>query len=179
MNMASPFDLLLDFEQRVLQSDITLPAADEVTAEWVGLGVRIGASRLIIDMGKVKEILELPEFTTVPGVKSWIIGVANVRGSLLPIIDLKGYLLGEDILKRQKGRLVVIEYKGFNTGMLVEEIFGMRHFVEADEVSQMPEQLDEAVIPYIEKNYRHGDDHWPVFSIEKLTNEDRFSQASI
>lgn len=178
MKMIHPFDLLFDFEQRVLQSDISLPEAGDVAAEWVGLGFRIGKNRLLADMRQVREILELPEFTIVPGVKSWVIGVANVRGSLLPIMDLKGYILGEDILKRRKGRVIVIEYKGFNTGLLVEEIFGMRHFVENDEVRERPE-LDAAVKHYIEKNYKQGEEHWPVFSVKKMTNEERFSQASL
>jgi len=178
MNMVHPFDLLFDFEQRVLHSDLSLPEADSAVAEWVGLGFRIGRNRLLADMGQVREILELPEFTMVPGVKSWVIGVANVRGNLLPIMDLKGYILGEDILKRRKGRVIVIEYKGFNTGLLVEEVFGMRHFVENDEVREQPE-LDEAVAHYIEKNYRQGEEHWPVFSVRKMTDEERFSQASL
>ncbi len=178
MKMIHPFDLLFDFEQRVLQSDISLPEANNGAAEWVGLGFRIGKNRLLADMGQVREILELPEFTMVPGVKSWVIGVANVRGSLLPIMDLKGYILGEDILKRRKGRVIVIEYKGFNTGLLVEEIFGMRHFVENDEVRERPE-LDEAVMHYIERNYKQGEEHWPVFSVKKMTSEERFSQASL
>lgn len=177
MTAAHPFDLLLDYEQRALANTAALPSRDEVQAQWVGLGFRIGKNRLMADMSQVKEILELPEFTSVPGVKSWVIGVANVRGSLLPLIDLKGYLLGEDILHRRKGRVIVIEYKGFNTGLLVEEIYGMRHFVEADEVADRPD-LDEALEPYIERSYRQGDEHWPVFSFDRLTGEPRFQQAS-
>ncbi len=178
MNTEHPFDLLCHYEQRVLQGEVSLPEADLAKNEWVGLGFRIGKNRLLCDMRDVKEILELPEFTTVPGVKSWIIGMANVRGSLLPIMDLKGYLLGEDILKRQKGRIIVIEYKGFNTGLLVEEIFGMRHFTDSDETFDMA-SIDDELMPFIEKNYRQGDENWPVFSMQKMTQEERFSHASL
>ncbi len=178
MNAVNPFDLLRSYEQRVLQNSTDVVVSDKVADAWVGLGFRIGNNRIIAAMSDVKEILELPAFTTVPGVKSWVIGVANVRGSLLPVIDLKGYILGEDIVKRHRGRILVIDYKGFHTGLLVEEIYGMRHFMAADEIYEKPD-LDDAIKPYIEKNYRQGEEHWPVFSFKKMTQDERFGQASL
>jgi twitching motility protein PilI len=129
-------------------------------------------------MSEVKEILDLPEFTLVPGVKSWIVGVANVRGSLLPIMDLKGYLLGEDIKQRHNGRVIVIDYKGFNTGLVVEEIYGMRHFRESDRTSDAAE-VHESISPYIERVFKQDDEHWPVISIYQMTRDERFAHASL
>ena len=124
MNTIDPFDLLQELEKRTLKRSAGLPMLDEVQEEWVGVGFRIGDSKLIASMSDVKEILDMPEFTLVPGVKSWIVGVANVRGSLLPIMDMKGFLLGDDIKKRHNGRVIVIDYMGFDTGLIVEEIYG-------------------------------------------------------
>ena len=124
MNTNDPFDVLLDLERRTVNGPIDLAALDHAEEEWVGVGFRVGGSKLITSMSDVKEILDLPDVTIVPGVKSWIIGVANVRGSLLPIMDLRGFLLGDDIKQRHKGRVIVIDYKGFNTGLVVEEIYG-------------------------------------------------------
>ncbi len=179
MSTINPFDLLRNYEQRVLQAPTSPIVLDEASDKWIGVGFRIGGNRLIAAMSDIKEIFELPVFTTVPGVKSWVIGVANVRGSLLPIIDLKGYILDKDIIKRHKGRVLVITYKGFHTGLLVEEIYGMRHFLEADEVNEENPDLDGTIKPYIEKNYRQGDEFWPVFSFEKMIHDDRFGQASL
>ena len=178
MNTSNPFDLLLDLERRTVKSSAGLPTLDQVKDEWVGVGFRIGDSKLIAAMSDVKEILDLPEFTTVPGVKSWIVGVANVRGSLLPIMDMKGYLLGEDIKQRHKGRVIVIDYKGFNTGLVVEEIYGMRHFRESDEISDIPE-VHESILPYIERAFKQDDEYWPVISFHEMTQDERFVQASL
>jgi len=178
MNTSDPFDLLLDLERRTLKGSAGLPTLDEVEDEWVGVGFRIGNSKLIASMSDVKEILDLPEFTIVPGVKSWIVGVANVRGSLLPIMDMKGYLLGEDIRQRHKGRVIVIDFKGFNTGLVVEEIYGMRHFRESDETSDIPD-VHESITPYIERAFKQDDEHWPVINISEMTQDERFSHASL
>ncbi len=178
MSIENPFDLLVDYEQRVLQRGASLPAAAEDEEEWVGLGFRLGDDRLMADMGDVKEILEVPEYTVVPGVKSWIVGVANVRGSLLPIVDLKGYVLGEDVVRRHHGRVIVIEYKGFNTGLMVDEIYGMRHFVETERVSEIP-AIHENLSPFVEQAYKQGDEHWPVFSFEQMKQKDDFASVSL
>jgi twitching motility protein PilI len=158
MNTSEPFDLLLDLEARTVKSSVGLPALDQVDNEWVGVGFRIGESKLIAAMSDVKEILDLPEFTMVPGVKSWIVGVANVRGSLLPIMDMKGYLLGDDIKQRQK--------------------YGMRHFRESDEITDMHE-VHESISPYIERTFKQDDEYWPVISFYEMTQDERFAHVSL
>ncbi|MBE9564292.1 MAG: purine-binding chemotaxis protein CheW [Proteobacteria bacterium] len=178
MNTTDPFDLLLDLERRTIKGSAGLPTLDEVREEWVGVGFRVGDSKLIASMADVKEILHLPDFTKVPGVKSWIIGVANVRGSLLPIMDMKSYLLGEDIKNRQKGRVIVIEYKGFNTGLVVEEVYGMRHFREGDVSEDIPE-VHESMSAFISGAYKQEDEHWPIFNFNEMTQDEKFSHAAL
>jgi twitching motility protein PilI len=178
MNSSDPFDLLLDLEKRTLKASASLPSLDHIEQEWVGIGFRIGDSRLIADMSDIKEILDLPDITEVPGVKSWIVGVANVRGNLLPIMDMKGYLLGDDIKQRQKGRVIVIDYKGFDTGLVVEEVYGMRHFREGEATQDIP-QVHEKISPFVQRAFKQDEEHWPVFSFAEMTGEERFAHASI
>ncbi len=178
MNTTEPFDFLLSLEQRAMKGSAGLPETDRVEEEWVGVGFRIGDNRLIAPMSEVREILDMPEFTRVPGVKSWVVGIANVRGSLLPIMDLKGFMLGEDIRQRNKGRLIVIDYKGFDTALVVEEIYGMRHFRESDALDETP-PMDEKISPYIERVLDDGEERWPVFSFSKMAEDERFVHASL
>jgi twitching motility protein PilI len=178
MTTSNPFDLLLDLERRTLKGLTGMPALDMVEEEWVGVGFRIGDSKLIASMSEVKEILDLPEYTMVPGVKSWIVGVANVRGSLLPILDMKTYLMGEDIRQRKRGRVIVIDYMGFNTGLIVEEVYGMRHFRESDATGEIPEVPNE-LTPYIEKAFKQHDEYWPVFNFNEMAQDERFAHASL
>ena len=178
MNTSDPFDLLLDLEKRTLKGSSGMPALDLVEEEWVGVGFRIGDSRLIASMSEIKEILDLPSYTLVPGVKSWIVGVANVRGSLLPILDMKTFLLGEDIKQRQKGRVIVIDYKGFNTGLIVEEVYGMRHFRESDVTNDVPEVHD-GITPYVDKAFKQDEECWPVFDFNEMAQDERFAHAAL
>ncbi len=178
MNTTEPFDLLLDIERRTVKSSAGLPMRNQVSDDWVGIAFRIGDSKLLAAMSEVKEILDLPEFATVPGVKSWVVGVANMRGSLLPVMDLKGYLLGKDIKQRHNSRVLVIDYKGFNTGLVVEEIYGMRHFRASDKaVESVP--IHKNISPYINRVFQRDNEHWSVISFSQMTQDERFSHASI
>lgn len=178
MNENNPFDLLLDIEKRCQQCAADLPTAVDAEEKWVGVGFRIGNDRLIASMAEVQEILDLPEFTKVPGVKSWVVGVANVRGSLLPIMDLKGFILGEDIRQRKKGRVIVIDYKGFSTGLVVDEVFGMRHFLEKERVHEAP-LVHDNITPYVENTFKQDNESWPVFSFRNVVRDEQFSHASL
>lgn len=178
MNTGDPFDLLLDIERRCQSTAASLPTAGDIEEKWVGVGFRVGKDKLIADMSEVEEILDLPEVTVVPGVKSWVVGVANVRGSLLPIMDLKGYVLGEDMQNRKRGRVIVIDYKGFSTGLVVDEVYGMRHFLVKDQVNEDPE-VHESIAQYVESMFKQEGENWPVFRFENIVKDERFSHASL
>ena len=178
MSTIDPFDILLDLEKRCRQNAERLPAAGDVEDKWVGVGFRIGDDKLIADMTEVGEILDVPDFTKVPGVKSWVVGVANVRGSLLPIMDLKGYILGSDLQHRKRGRLIVVDYKGFSTGLLVDEVYGMRHFFVEDQSDEQP-QVHDSISPYVKNMFSRENENWPVFSFKSMTEDERFSQAAL
>lgn len=178
MNTIDPFDFLLDLERCCQANARGLPTLDTSDDEWVGIGFRIGEDKLIAPMAEIEEILELPDFTYVPGVKSWMVGIANVRGGLLPLMDLKGYILGEDIINRKKGRVIVIDYKGFNTGVIVEEVYGMKHFLSKEQASKLPE-MHENVSKYVGMAFNQEGDSWPVFSFLSMTQDERLAQASL
>ena len=90
----SAFDALLDFERRAAEH--VAGAAEQVEAPglWRAIGFRLGTRNLLSGINEVNEILLMPPMTPVPGVKPWLLGVANVRGNLIAIVDLRGYIEG-------------------------------------------------------------------------------------
>lgn len=60
--------------------------------DWQGVVFEIGGQRLVAPMGQVSEVLAMPEYTSLPLVKPWMLGIANIRGRLLPITDLSQFL---------------------------------------------------------------------------------------
>jgi twitching motility protein PilI len=123
----SSFDTLLDYETRSLAHVAGRPESIEAAGHWRGVGFRLGQRRLVSSFDEVMEILPMPPVTPVPGAQAWMLGVANVRGTLLPVVDLKqlwrrahGGARGPTRPNRQQS--------GGNVAVLIGELFGQRTF---------------------------------------------------
>jgi len=150
-----------------------------VTAkEWAGITYRIGNNDLVSQLGEVVEILDVPEYSRVPLTQPWIRGIANIRGNLLPIIDLNGCLTGSVTRFTDKTRVLVIDYNGFYSGLIVEEVLGLKHFLD-DEYSLEDAQVDEFLLPYTQHVFRRGRQTWAIFSLHKLADSPQFLQAAV
>ena len=85
-----PFDLLQELERRSRAALAGKGSSGGLSSEWVGVGFRIGDEQFVASRKEVREVLMLPEsMTREPGAKRWVLGIANLRGHLLPLIDLK------------------------------------------------------------------------------------------
>ncbi len=102
--------------------------------EWSGVTFGLGDARLACNIDRISEILPCPQSTPVPGAKPWIIGLANVRGELLTVIDFARYLTGVRSPIRSNSRLLATSLNKAPIGLLVDEVFGQRHFLDSDAV---------------------------------------------
>ena len=86
--------------------------------------VRLGGCRYAVPMASVAEVGRPPSLTRVPGLPAWVAGVANWRGRVLAVLDLRTLLAAppEDLDRR--GRLVVLHHNGVRVGLLVEGVAG-------------------------------------------------------
>jgi purine-binding chemotaxis protein CheW len=75
-------------------------------------------------MAHVAEVGRPPGLTRVPGLPEWVAGVANWRGRVLAVLDVRPLLgAGRDALDR-RGRMVVLTRRGVSIGLLVEDVAG-------------------------------------------------------
>lgn len=178
----SPFDVLADYERRSLAHVAGLPEQLDAPGLWRGVGYRIGARRLASGFDEVLEILSMPPVTAVPGAQPWMLGVANVRGNLLPIVDLKQFLEGERTVLHESQRVLLVRQPGGDVAVLIDELFGQRSFNENQQIE--PEQIASEHLAegryahFIDRAYRLGDYPWGVFSLERLARTPEFRQAA-
>lgn len=86
--------------------------------------VRLGGSRYALPMAAVAEVGRPPVVTRVPGLPAWVSGVANWRGRVLAIVDLRSLLGSAGHGLDRKARLVVLSHAGVRVGLLVESVAG-------------------------------------------------------
>src|SRR6478672_943832 len=115
----SPFDALAEYERRSLAHTAGLPEQIEAPGLWRGIGFRVGSRYLVSSINEVNEILTQPSLTIVPGTRPWLLGVANVRGNLVPVIDLKQYLEGDRTQFTDTSRVLLVRQAGGSVGLLI------------------------------------------------------------
>ena len=174
MSVSNPsFEKLLDYEQRSQAFEPGLATGALHGGEWAGVIFRIGDERLACSMQQVHEFLPIPTFTPVPGTKPWILGLANVHGDLLTIIDLSWYLTGERSTLSMRTRLLVASLSGRPVGLLVDEVFGQRQFV-SDEGKKARLPAKSPLRDFVHKQYRSGNDVWHELDLDTLFSTTEF-----
>ncbi|MDF2446690.1 MAG: type pili signal transduction protein PilI [Moraxellaceae bacterium] len=174
---AKGFIKLLEIAERSKQRAIGLPADGQAVEYWSGVGFTLNGRNYLAAMGEVSEVLAVPRYTHVPGVKPWMKGIANVRGRLLPITDLLTYFNGSSTLQEHRRRLVVIDQAEVFAGLVVDEVLGMQHFPVQDYVAEVPDVPAE-LHPFVQGAFRRGDIYWAVFSLSRLVGDPHFQQAA-
>ena len=180
-----PFAMLLDFEQRSLAHVAGLPEQFDAPGLWRGVGYRIGGRRLASGFDEVVEILPMPQVTPVPGAQPWMLGVANIRGNLMPIVDLKQFLDGERTVLHEGQRVLIVRQGGGNVAVTVDELYGQRSFVEEQLVEAGSAETragqplaDGRYAHFIERAYDIDSQAWGVFSLDRLSRTPEFRQAA-
>jgi len=167
------FEKLQDYEQRSLAFEPGHAKGKVGGGEWAGVIFRIGDVRLACSIEAVSEFLPIPTFTPVPGTKPWILGLANVRGDLLTIIDLAWFLNGERTTTTMRTRLLAATLGGRPVGLLVDEVFGQRQFVSSEgKRSELPRSS--SIRSYVHKQYRSGNEVWQELDLDTLFSTAEF-----
>lgn len=174
---ASAIELLRDIERRSRAHARGLPEQVEVQSTRAAVGFRVGEARLIAPLGVIREILTMPALTRVPGAKSWMKGVANVRGNLIPVTDLNGFLGGEATPMRRTARVLIVDSGPTSAGLLVDEVLGLRHFFE-EEYSSDTSGVPEILRDYVGGIYRQDQQVWGSVDLHAVIESDAFMHVA-
>src|SRR6201985_2033012 len=124
-----PFEVLAELERR--GRAVSAQVSQEGTAgrEWVGVALRMAGDLYLVAREETREVLGVPTtMTRVPGAKNWIKGLANVRGQLLPIVDLRQFLGSGTTPVTRNTRVVVVNHREIPAGLRVDETLGFPRF---------------------------------------------------
>lgn len=173
-----PIALLREIERRSLKNAAGLPQQEELKSTSLAIGFRIGGLKMVTPVDEVTELLTYPAMSRVPGTKTWVRGIANVRGNLLPIMDLQDYLTKQPTVLTVKSRVLVVNHGGIFSGLLVDEVLGLRHFQDEERKSKLPE-VDNFIKSYLSGAYQQDTEEWGIFSMHALAKSPLFLQVAV
>jgi twitching motility protein PilI len=126
------------------------------------LGFMIGNIGLLIGEHAISELTEPKQICAVPNTASWLLGLINLRGNLVPVFDLNMLLNIER--KQQKKRMLLILGSGEYAGsILLEELPIHLVFTPEDKLENLP-PLPHILKPFTHTGYEKGGEVW--FSFE-------------
>lgn len=95
------------------------------------LGVEAGGERFLLRLEDTGEVLPPPEVSEVPLTRSWYLGLANVRGNLVSVIDFAAFMGGAPTERSVESRVVLLaERFGAHCGLLVARMLGLKNLRE-------------------------------------------------
>jgi len=170
----NPYELLLEMERRARASQAGQGGEARAAHEWVGISFRLGGESFLVARDETREVLGVPNFLTrVPGARPWIRGLANVRGQLLPVVDLRAFLGGGAVNISRAARILVANHREIPAGLLVDEVLGFRRFNDSEFSAQLPATLLQCE-RYLAGAFRRGNDVSPVFGLRGLLESNDF-----
>ncbi len=169
--------LLASVEQRSRASQRELPTLEDNPDAWQGLAFTLDNTRLVCALSDISEMFAYPEvITRVPGAKAWAVGLVNVRGNLLPMMDLQRFFGAEPVPRSKAARLLVSRDKQANVGLLVAGVAGMRQFSLRDRIEDI--RLEGPAAPFVTEAFHVDGQYWPIFNMRALMNDPAFRVAA-
>lgn len=112
---------------------------------------KLGDEKYGVDIMKVKEISEFKESTKVPNAPYFVDGIINLRGEIIPIINLKKRFKIKGVQEiNSDTRIIVININDKNIGFIVDEASEVLRINE-DDIEQAPE-----IIAGVDRQYING-----------------------
>jgi purine-binding chemotaxis protein CheW len=141
---------------------------------------RLDGEVYAIDVGNAREIVGVPRLTRMPSTPSWIRGVMNLRGSVVPVIDLKHkFEMGRTEVTKDACILVVefrIDDQLYVVGFLVDAVVEV--FELAPTAIEEPPRFGASYSPpYVKGMGRRGDVVFVVLDADKVLSDSEINVA--
>ena len=104
----------------------------------------LGTEEFGVDIGAVQEIVRMPEITKVPRSPDFVEGVVNLRGKIIPVVDLRKRFrlpVGE---ATKSTRIIIVTIGGKTVGMIVDAVSEVLR-LDAASVEPTPEMVASAI----------------------------------
>jgi len=143
------------------------PEGKELRQEIQLACFRVGPELYALDIMRIKEIIRPQKLTPIPKAPSFIEGVINLRGAVIPVADMRKRFdqpISED---NRKSRIVICSLAGRIIGLLVDEVTEVKRYGRK-EIAPAPQFIKGPQADYFLGVARRGDDLIMLINLEKV-----------
>lgn len=141
------------------------------------LGVMIGQTRWLLNLQEAGEIVSVGAITKVPLTQEWFLGLTNIRGNLISVVDFARFR-GQPSSQIDKGSRIVAfaPSLSFNSGLLVSRVLGLH------DISEMQPQNSDVsdAMPWAAKSYLDKESQvWTELNLSLVVQDPQFLHVSL
>ncbi|MBI3651548.1 MAG: purine-binding chemotaxis protein CheW [Acidobacteria bacterium] len=132
---------------------------------------KVGREDFAIDILLTKEIVVMSEITPVPETEEYVEGIMNLRGNLIPVLDLRKRLRTAAVSELNEQRIIIANFDGRLVGLIVD---GATEVIRVSEamIEPPPDVIAEMGIGYIIGVVKHKDAFITLIDLQKVLTEE-------
>lgn len=156
-----------------LTSGLSIATSDEkeLRQELQLACFKVGSELYALDIMKIKEIIRPQKLTPIPKAPSFIEGVINLRGAVIPVADMRKRFDQPISEENSKIRIIVCSLAGKLIGLLVDEVTEVKRYGRKD-IAPAPQFIKGPQAGYFLGVARCDDDLIMLIDLEKVLSGD-------
>lgn len=126
---------------------------------------------------EVREVIPPPQTTRIPGAENYYIGLANIRGQVISVIDLRAHLGVTPRGGANEEVVIITNIEGFNIGLLIDSLEKVLSTEDVEECT-IEDLRDQTAGEYLRGVFKHEGDLVFILDLHRLLDIDIISETS-
>ncbi len=147
--------------------------SDDPVLQWVTF--RLAGETYGINVMQVQEVLRYTEIAPVPGAPEYVLGIINLRGNVVTVIDTRNRFGLESGEMTDNTRIVIIETEGHVIGILVDSVAEVV-YLRQSEVETAPNVGNDESAKFIQGVCHKNDELLILIELNKLLTDTEWAE---
>jgi twitching motility protein PilI len=173
-NPMTAFEYLYEIDFQLTHEHAGHNSKDEDSHQY--LHFRVADNNLLLELSSSTEVINSIDCSLIPRTQPWLLGMASLRGQLLPLIDLQAYWFDTAPAKKLKSKRVISTKAGsIIIGLVVDQVFGVVNSADLDEKEVLKNDWQDVVRKTLSAAYSGNEINYGKFELAKMISEGKFS----
>ena len=128
---------------------------------------KLGALPYGIEISHVAEVMHHLEITPVPGLPGWVLGVCNVHGDVMSVVDLARFLEMPSGPVRQPEYMLIAQAQGQRIALAVDDV-DVIYTIPLNQVISPPFKIEPILVQYLQGTIERAEDFIRLLDCERL-----------
>lgn len=173
-NPTTAFEYLYEIDFHLTHEHAGHNSTNEDSHQY--LHFRVADNNLLLDLNSSTEVINSIDCSLIPRTQPWLLGMASLRGQLLPLIDLQTYWFDTAPSRKLKSKRVISTKIGsMIIGLVVDQVFGVVNSSDMDEKEVLKNDWQDVVRRTLSGAYSGNEINYGKYDLARMISEDKFS----